>query len=68
MMPKPPAAGSFLSLGPGGLHRIAFTDWGTQAGRKATVCVHGLTRSGRDFDVIADALSANGRVVCPDVA
>lgn len=68
MLPKPPAAGSFLSLGPGGFHRIAFTDWGTQSGRKATVCVHGLTRSGRDFDVIADALAANGRVVCPDVA
>lgn len=70
MLPQPPAAGSFLSLGPGGFHRVAYTDWGKAAGtgRKATICVHGLTRSGRDFDVIADALSENGRVVCPDVA
>ncbi|MEO8247742.1 MAG: alpha/beta hydrolase, partial [Burkholderiales bacterium] len=36
------------------------------------VCVHGLTRNGRDFDVLAQALveRASGalRVVCPDVA
>jgi len=68
MIPTPPAAGSFLSLGPSGFHRIGYTDWGKQSGRKATICVHGLTRSGRDFDVIAEALSDNGRVVCPDVA
>ncbi len=68
MIPSPPRAGSFLSLGPSGFHRIAFTDWGDKSGRKATVCVHGLTRNGRDFDVLASALSARGRVVCPDVA
>ena len=68
MIPAPPRAGSVLSLGPGGFHRIAFTDWGEQQPRKATVCVHGLTRNGRDFDVLADALSSHGRVVCPDVA
>lgn len=68
MIPIPPGAGSFLSLGPGGFHRVSFTDWGEQSGRKATVCVHGLTRTSRDFDVIADALSADGRVVCVDVA
>lgn len=68
MIPTPPRAGSFLSLGPSGFHRIAFTEWGDQRGRKATICVHGLTRNGRDFDVLAEALSANGRVVCPDVA
>ncbi|WNJ98547.1 alpha/beta hydrolase [Thalassospiraceae bacterium LMO-JJ14] len=68
MIPEPPRAGSFLSLAPSGFHRIAFTDWGEQRGRKATVCVHGLTRSSRDFDVIASALSETGRVVCADVA
>jgi pimeloyl-ACP methyl ester carboxylesterase len=31
------------------------------------LCVHGLTRNGRDFDVLADALSRRWRVVCPDV-
>lgn len=68
MIPTPPRAGSFLSLGTGGFHRVSFADWGEQKGRKATVCVHGLTRTGRDFDVIADVLSEDGRVVCPDVA
>ena len=67
-IPTPPRAGSFLSLGPSGFHRIAFTDWGEAKGRKATVCVHGLTRSGRDFDMLAGALGEQGRVVCPDVA
>jgi pimeloyl-ACP methyl ester carboxylesterase len=39
------------------------------------LCVHGLSRQGRDFDVLAQALCAQGaqqpggiRVVCPDVA
>ncbi len=68
MIPSPPRAGSFLSLGPSGFHRIAFTDWGEGPKRKATVCVHGLTRNGRDFDVLAAALGETGRVVCPDVA
>jgi len=31
------------------------------------VCVHGLTRNGRDFDFLARALAADYRVVCPDV-
>src|SRR3546814_6945992 len=31
------------------------------------VCVHGLSRNGRDFDELAEALSDTYRVVCPDV-
>lgn len=32
------------------------------------VCVHGLTRTGRDFDALAAALAARGRrVYCPDL-
>jgi pimeloyl-ACP methyl ester carboxylesterase len=32
------------------------------------ICVHGLTRSGRDFDALAAALAAAGRrVFCPDL-
>jgi len=35
----------------------------------AVFCVHGLTRNGRDFDVLAGALADRGRrVICPDVA
>mgnify|MGYP000390879450 CR=1 FL=1 len=31
------------------------------------VCVHGLTRQSRDFDVLAQHLAPHMRVVCPDV-
>ncbi|WP_179403597.1 alpha/beta fold hydrolase [Burkholderia guangdongensis] len=52
---------------PVGLHRIAYTEWGDAANPRVLVCVHGLTRSGRDFDRLAAALSDAYRVVCPDV-
>lgn len=50
-----------------GLHRIAYTEWGDRENPRVLVCVHGLTRSGRDFDRVAAALSDAYRVVCPDV-
>jgi pimeloyl-ACP methyl ester carboxylesterase len=31
------------------------------------ICVHGLTRTGRDFDDLARALASDFRVVCPDI-
>ena len=31
------------------------------------VCAHGVSRQGRDFDVLARSLSRHRRVVCPDV-
>lgn len=58
---------SFRSLGPAGFHRIAYTEWGDAANPRVLVCVHGLSRNGRDFDEIAAALSDSYRVVCPDV-
>jgi pimeloyl-ACP methyl ester carboxylesterase len=54
-------------LSPSGLHRIAYTEWGDAANPRVLLCVHGLTRSGRDFDRVAAALSDTYRVVCPDV-
>jgi pimeloyl-ACP methyl ester carboxylesterase len=54
-------------LSPSGLHRIAYTEWGDPANPRVLVCVHGLTRSSRDFDRLAAALSDTYRVVCPDV-
>lgn len=54
-----------------GGHRMAYWQWGDPASPHLVVCVHGLTRQGRDFDVLARALveRAGGRirVVCPDV-
>lgn len=55
-----------------GLHRMAYWDWARTGDRGAAhdrvlVCVHGLSRQGRDFDTLARALRDGWRVVCPDV-
>jgi pimeloyl-ACP methyl ester carboxylesterase len=62
-----PTQQSFLSLGPDGFHRIAYTDWGDAASRHSVICVHGLSRNSRDFDRLASALASHCRVVCMDV-
>ena len=51
-----------------GGHRMAYWEWGDPANPHVVVCAHGLSRQGRDFDVLAGALCASVRVVCPDVA
>lgn len=51
-----------------GLHRTAYWEWGDPSNPRVLVCVHGLTRQGRDFDVLAAAMSDRYRVVCPDIA
>lgn len=53
-------------LGAAGLHRVAYWEWGDAANPKVLVCSHGLSRQGRDFDVLAQAMSGEYRVVCPD--
>ena len=54
-------------LSPGGLHRMAYVEWGDPANPRVLVCVHGLTRNARAFDVLAQSLAGHYRVVCPDV-
>lgn len=53
-------------------HRMAYWQWGEAKAAHVVVCVHGLSRQGRDFDVLARELvqrAGSGlRVVCPDVA
>ena len=51
-----------------GGHRMAYWCWGDEHAPRLVVCVHGLSRQGRDFDTLARALSDRCRVVCPDVA
>ena len=53
---------------------MACWQWGDAAAPHLVVCTHGLSRQGRDFDVLARALLARAaaqgqalRVVCPDV-
>jgi pimeloyl-ACP methyl ester carboxylesterase len=61
-------ARSMRGLGPAGFHRIAYRDWGRAHDTVPVICVHGLTRNSRDFDVLATALARQGRrVLCPDV-
>ena len=50
-----------------GLHRMAYWEWGDASNPRVLVCVHGLSRQGRDFDTLAQALCQDYRVVCPDV-
>src|SRR5271170_5640305 len=66
--PAPHRTGSVRGLTRRSFHRIAFTDWGPESAACPVLCVHGLTRNGRDFDHLAAALSDQGRrVVCPDL-
>ena len=60
--------------GADGGHRMAYWQWGQPDSPHVVLCVHGLTRQGRDFDALAQALVAQAaqqpggiRVVCPDV-
>ena len=46
---------------------MAYTEWGPRESADVVVCVHGLTRTGRDFDTLAAALGERHRVVCPDI-
>jgi pimeloyl-ACP methyl ester carboxylesterase len=50
---------------------MAFWRWGDPQAAHVVVCVHGLTRQGRDFDRLAKALVAQSphplQVICPDV-
>ncbi len=54
-----------------GGHRMAYWQWGQADAGHVIVCAHGLSRQGRDFDVLAQALverfGGNVRVICPDV-
>ncbi|HVA12741.1 MAG TPA: alpha/beta hydrolase [Stellaceae bacterium] len=54
-------------LGPHGFHRLAYVEWPGPRDAPVLLCVHGLTRNARDFDTLAQALSAHYRVVCVDM-
>lgn len=59
---------SLQGLSATGFHRFTYTEWGPPDAARTVVCVHGLTRNGRDFDWLAESLAASGvRVVCPSV-
>jgi pimeloyl-ACP methyl ester carboxylesterase len=59
--------GSVRCLDPHGFHVLRYVEWGDPANPRVLVCVHGLTRNGRDFDHVARSLADAYRVVCPDM-
>jgi pimeloyl-ACP methyl ester carboxylesterase len=64
----PDRTGSVQGLTRRSFHRIAYADWGPPASARPVLCVHGLTRNGRDFDHLAAALAGERRrAVCPDL-
>ena len=63
-----PSQGSFASTATGETVWLGFTEWGERRADRVAICAHGLTRQGRDFDQLAQALLADYRVICPDVA
>ncbi len=58
---------SVLCASLSGLHRLSYVEWGDRENPRVLVCVHGLTRTARDFDPLAKALADRYRVVCPDM-
>ena len=62
-----PRRGEFVGLSPHGFHRVVYHEWGERANARVVVCVHGLGRNGRDFDVIGEALAPTHRVLAVDM-
>ena len=55
-------------LGPNGFVQLHYTEWGPPESERTVLCVHGLTRNGRDFDFLARHLAHQGmRVIAPDL-
>jgi pimeloyl-ACP methyl ester carboxylesterase len=55
------------SLSPHGFHRVVYYEWGDPANPRVVLCVHGVGRNGRDYDVLAEALAPTHRVLAVDM-
>lgn len=67
MIPKPHRRSNVAFPVDGVLKHMAVHEWGDKKSSRVVICVHGLSRNGRDFDVLAEALASDFRVLCPDV-
>ncbi len=52
---------------PTGLHTLSYKEWGAPDNPNVVICVHGVTRVSDDFDVLAQVLQTDYRVICPDI-
>lgn len=67
-MLEKPRENFLLCLATDDFYKVSYTDWGNPASKKIAICVHGVSRNGRDFDYLSRALAAEGyRVICPDM-
>jgi len=57
----------FSSLSPHGFHRVVYYEWGDAANPRVVMCVHGVGRNGRDFDVLGEALAPTHRLLAIDM-
>ena len=57
----------FRGLSPHGFHRVVYYEWGARDNANVVICVHGIGRNGRDFDVLAEALAPTHRVLAIDM-
>ncbi|MEO8752422.1 MAG: alpha/beta hydrolase [Casimicrobiaceae bacterium] len=62
-----PRTAHFDGLSPHGFHRVCYYEWGDPANAQVVICVHGLSRNGRDFDVLGEALAPTHRVLAVDM-
>jgi pimeloyl-ACP methyl ester carboxylesterase len=62
-----PRTRHFRGLSPHGFHRVVYYEWGAPDNANVIICVHGIGRNGRDFDVLAEALAPTHRVLAIDM-
>ena len=53
---EPDRKGVICGLSMTGFHNLAYVDWGSFDDSVPIICVHGLSRQGRDFDYLASVL------------
>ncbi|HEY2816795.1 MAG TPA: alpha/beta hydrolase [Casimicrobiaceae bacterium] len=62
-----PRERQLLGLSPHGFHRVIYYEWGVADNPNVVICVHGVGRNARDFDVLAEVLSSTHRVLAVDM-
>ncbi|HVN35009.1 MAG TPA: alpha/beta hydrolase [Casimicrobiaceae bacterium] len=62
-----PRRNRFRSLSPHGFHEVVYFEWGDAAASRVVLCVHGVGRNARDFDVLGEALAPTHRVLAVDM-
>jgi pimeloyl-ACP methyl ester carboxylesterase len=62
-----PRTRALRSLSPHGFHRVVWYEWGAPDARDVIICVHGVGRNGRDFDVLGETLAPTHRVLAVDM-